>query len=276
MTHRHRIRNWLAPALIILVANPATGWQADRPGLPGRRPREVVDGDLPENNPYNSAADLALGRKLFLLRCAMCHGANGEGGRGISLASGDFRHGSTDREVFLTIRKGVPNSEMPRSRASTVEVWRLVACVKQFASAETAEKSAGDPGAGRAVYSGRGCSQCHIVDGQGGDLGPALTAIGRRRSLRYLRDSITDPAADVPPQYLTAHVTTLDGTQLRGIHLNEDDYSIQLRDAAGNLHAFLKTELRSFGYDKDSMMPPYRSLPPADLENLVAYLKSLH
>jgi putative heme-binding domain-containing protein len=272
---RLRKHSCRAAALVFLAASsPLAGWQADRPAVAGRR-KEIVDGELPERNPYNSAADLALGEKLFTLRCALCHGAHGEGGRGVNLTTGQYRRGGSDREIFRTIRNGVPNSEMPRSRSDTAEVWRLAAWVKKLGSAETVEETTGDVESGRAIYSKNGCAECHIIAGQGGDMGPDLTGIGRRRSLQYLRDSILDPSADVPSQYRVDTVTTLQGRRMRGIHLNEDDYSIQLRDAAGNLHVFLKTELKSFAHEKDSMMPPYRSLRSAELEDLVGYLKSL-
>ena len=38
--------------------------------------------NLPEVNPYTSAADLAIGRAIYNGRCGHCHGLSGEGGRG--------------------------------------------------------------------------------------------------------------------------------------------------------------------------------------------------
>src|SRR5579864_8086082 len=69
--------------------------------------------DLPERNPFTSASDLAIGQKLFVRRCTQCHGAQGEGGRGVNLTTGVYRLGGSDRELYLTLRNGVPGTEMP-------------------------------------------------------------------------------------------------------------------------------------------------------------------
>ncbi|HXA07723.1 MAG TPA: hypothetical protein VNY30_22910, partial [Bryobacteraceae bacterium] len=49
--------------------------------------------DLPERNPLSSESDVVLGRQLFLGRCGLCHGRDGEGGRGAALNTGKYRHG---------------------------------------------------------------------------------------------------------------------------------------------------------------------------------------
>jgi putative heme-binding domain-containing protein len=176
--------------------------------------------------------------------------------------------------VYLVLRNGIPDSDMPGSSAKPSDLWRLVAVVKRLGAAGATEKAGGDAAAGRAVYEKNGCAQCHLMNGAGSDLGPDLSAVGRQRSLAYLRESIVDPGADVPLTYRTVTVITPDGGKITGIHLNEDDYSIQLRDLRGNPRSLLKSELKEVSHEPASIMPSYRSLPPADLENLIAYLKA--
>src|SRR5262245_17959096 len=79
---------------------------------PGRQPRPVTQA-IPETNPYASPADVEAGRKLYSGRCGHCHGQSGEGGRGATINTGQFHHGSSDRELYLVIRNGIPNTEMP-------------------------------------------------------------------------------------------------------------------------------------------------------------------
>ena len=67
-------------------------------------------------NPYTGTADIAEGKRIFAARCGACHGQAGEGGRGPALNTSALRSGGSDRELFLTIRNGVPNTEMPRAR----------------------------------------------------------------------------------------------------------------------------------------------------------------
>jgi cytochrome c oxidase cbb3-type subunit III len=242
---------------------------------PAQRPR-AEDASLPERNPLDSEADASKGRQLFLGRCGLCHGQDGEGGRGAALNTGQYRHGSSDREMFLNIRNGIANTEMPGTFLTDSDVWRLVTYVKRLGlSRAVEEKTTGNAPAGRGVYQSLGCAACHRIEGEGGDLGPDLSSVGARSSLRYLRESVVNPSADVPLRYRAVSATTITGVKVKGLHLNEDDYSIQMRDLEGNPRSFLKSDLSGIQYERESLMPPYRTLPEADLDNLLAYLKSL-
>jgi putative heme-binding domain-containing protein len=242
---------------------------------PQRQPRPLPS-NLSETNPFTSARDLEIGRKLYQGRCGHCHGQSGEGGRGAVLTSGNFRRGGSDRELFVTIRNGIPNTEMPGAfNLPDIEVWRVVGYVQQLARQGTAERSPGDPAAGAIVYQRNGCATCHRIDAAGGFIGPDLTDIGAKRALRHLRESIVDPSADIPLDYRLVSVTDRRGRDVSGIHLNEDEHSLHLRDLEGNLRSFMKTELTRITLPRQSLMPAYASLPPVDVENLVAYLSSL-
>jgi putative heme-binding domain-containing protein len=226
-----------------------------------------------QTNPYTSAQDLEAGRKLYLGRCAHCHGQDGEGGRGVSLNTGRFRHGSSDREIFLTIRNGIPNTEMPPAfRLPEHEIWRMAAHVKQLArQASPEDPVTGDAALGEQLYRKHACAQCHTLNGQGGFLGPDLTGIVPNRALRHLRESIANPNADIPLEYRTVSVVA-DRT-ITGLHLNEDEYSVHLREASGAIRSFLKRDLKEIRYSRQSLMPAY-ALSKADLDNLIAYMNS--
>jgi putative heme-binding domain-containing protein len=254
---------WIVCALYVRAQQSAT-------------PLPAGAASVPENNPYSTVADVETGRRLYLGRCGPCHGASGEGGRGAVLNSGQFQHGDSDRDLFLIVRNGIPNSEMPGSQASNdVEIWRIVAYVRNLSRQGSPEPITGDAAAGALVYRRRGCAGCHTIDGQGGVLGPDLTAIGARRSVRYVRESIVNPSADIPLDHRSVTVITATGTTISGIHLNEDEYSIHVRDMGGVPRSFLKSELEKITLTGQSLMPAYTSLPRDDLENLVAYLASL-
>jgi cytochrome c oxidase cbb3-type subunit 3 len=231
----------------------------------------------PAKNPYDTASDAAIGKRYFLGHCSQCHGPEGEGGRGINLTVGRYRKGGADQELFATIRRGIPGSEMPGSDFSEKETWQVVAFVRRLARAGAEEKSSGDSEAGRRVYETRGaCKQCHMISGTGGALGPDLTEIGLRRSLRFLEQSLLEPDSFVPENYKTVTVVPRSGQEFKGVRLNEDDYSIQLRDLAETIRSVTKASARTVRTEKGSMMPAYGGkLSPKEIQDLVAYLSSL-
>lgn len=233
-------------------------------------------GPIAARNPFETEADIAAGQRIFRTRCGFCHGQSGEGGRGATLNTGVFRYGNSDRELFRTIQNGIPNTEMPGSFQDEPDIWRVVGYVKRLGAQHVPEEKApGDANAGRAVYASNGCSGCHVLNGDGNYVGPDLSEIGAARSLQYLRQSIVNPSADVPLDFRTVRVSTLTGAMIAGIVLNEDDYSIQLRDMSGNSRSLLKSDLKEIQHSRDSLMPAYGSLSAADLDNLLAFLHSL-
>jgi cytochrome c oxidase cbb3-type subunit III len=237
-----------------------------------RRTEEKV----PDKNPHTTPADVARGKQYFLGHCAFCHGPAGEGGRGVNLTTGQYRMGGSDSELFRTIRRGIDGTEMPGSGLSQPELWKIVAYVRSLA-VSAPEKASGDPVAGRAVYEGKGaCTQCHWVDRRGGILGPDLSEIGLRRALRFLRESLTDPDKHIADDYRTFSVVTSAGEKIVGIKLNEDEYTIQIRDTKQNMRSFRKADLKDVRRETRSLMPAYRTaLTDKEIENLVAYLSSL-
>ena len=90
----------------------------------------------------------------------------------------------------------------------------------------------------------------------------------------YLRESITNPSADVPDEYKGVRVITSDGQNYTGVRINEDTFSIQLRLSDQRFRSFSKDSLRELKYLADSLMPPYR-LKDDELQNLLAYLSTL-
>lgn len=158
-------------------------------------------------------------------------------------------------------------------RAASVPLLWLLAAV-----AQTAPPAAiGDPAVGKALFEGRaGCSSCHSLDEPAGGFGPDLTWIGILRTPEALRRSLIDPDNRVSTKYFTVIVETKSGQRIEGLGRHEDDRSIQIRDTRGQLHAFAKADLKALTREERSLMPSYaQKLSPAELDHLVAYLRSL-
>ena len=243
---------------------------------------------LPRASAAQSAADVQAGKVLFGHLCVTCHGPDGGGGSGPPLNRAKLVNAPDDAALRTIIADGIPNRGMPRVRRTLDSEQRaLVAYVRSLGkTARTASR--GSAPKGRDLYAKMNCAACHIVRGQGGSFGPELTDIGVMRGQQYLRQALVEPAAVLPTgtlrvpgpgysEYLPVRVVMKDGAEVRGIRLNEDLFSIQLRDQSGKFHSIRKTNAEIIRKETGvSLMPSFAGrMNDAELDDLVAYLSSL-
>jgi putative heme-binding domain-containing protein len=97
------------------------------------------------------------------------------------------------------------------------------------------------------------------------------------RSPGNLRTSIVEPDAAMVSGWVMTHVTLRAGGKVSGIRLSEDQFQINLRAMNGKLTSIAKADTTSIQRDlSKSSMPSYaKSLSPAELDNLIAYLFTL-
>ncbi len=218
------------------------------------------------------------GKHLFRRSCAACHGMDARGYRGSDLTSSPFLQTASDAQMFRTISRGIPGTEMPASTMHDDEIWIVVAYLRTLrGSAPIVDR--GDAANGEKLYwSGKGgCQQCHVIDGRGGRLGPELTRIGASRSREALIREIRRPAEYQAPGYEAVTVVTKDGKRIRGCRKNEDTFSIQMMSVTGGLLTFRKVDLADVVEDTESVMPAYGPdrLTDAELDDLLRYLSTL-
>lgn len=251
-----------------ILISPATS-HADAP-----RPQAEPTG---EQNPYTSPEDVEAGAKIFRSHCAECHGKGADGGRGPALAGGVFRHGASDAALFDTIKRGIPGTEMPGIYYEGTQIWQVVAFVRSLSRLPQEPPPGGDPAQGEALYLGKGgCNACHMLRGAGGRLGPALDAIASRRSVSHLKASLLQPDAEITRGYTSVEARLAGGRRLSGVRLNEDMFSLQMMDMAGELHSLPKRDLLEITYSEKSLMPSYEGrFSASELDDLLSYLHSL-
>jgi cytochrome c oxidase cbb3-type subunit III len=229
-------------------------------------------------NPFTgNAKETDAGRGLFRIRCAPCHGIKAQGGRGPDLTLGTFSNGDQDADLFRVISTGVPGTEMPPygELVGRENVWRLVSYIRSAAAGQPAPLK-GDSKAGETLYWGKGaCGQCHRAGDRGGRMGPDLSRVGRTRSVRYLRESIVAPNADLTPGFYKITATLAGGKEIVGTQRGFTNFSCQLMDAGERIYSFDRTEV-SCEREFVSLMPSYeKTLTEAEIDHLVAYLVSL-
>jgi mono/diheme cytochrome c family protein len=142
---------------------------------------------------FDSAGDAEHGAQLFAEKnCVVCHQAGGVGGvdgpsleflnqygTPIQVATAMWNHGPAMAEAMQ--RRG-----LSRPTFSGAELRDLIAYLKSTSTGLPEQPLYVLPGRsdeGRALFSEKGCVQCHQLQGQGSGPGPDLAARGRQWSL---------------------------------------------------------------------------------------------
>jgi cytochrome c oxidase cbb3-type subunit III len=232
--------------------------------------------------------DVERGKQLFEENCSVCHGVDASGGDGPDLRGVPDSLGDTAmREI---VRRGIPGTAMPNFylNVSEKDAANIVAYIRTLKGATTSAATIGDSAKGAALYNSSGCPGCHMIAGQGGNIGPELTRIGAMRGTPYLRNALEHPGTDLPKvsegaftgrwtQYLMFRAVDKDGHVVEGIRVGEDSFTIVLKDSSGKFHGLWKPDLQSLEKEPGkSFMPSYKdSFSGTQMDDVVAYLASL-
>lgn len=265
-------------------------WALAFTGL-GLSPARAQESEAPAassaSRPPKTPVDLEQGKSLFSQNCSSCHGVDASGGDGPDLRGVPASLG--DATVGNIIRRGLSGTAMPAFyNISEAGAANIVAYLRTLDTAPTGTAS-GDPQKGETVYNSSGCSACHMIDGQGGSIGPELTRIGSMRGPTNLKQRLFDPAGNLPrvggggmmgnswTEYAMYRAVEKDGHVVEGMRVGEDSFTIVLKDASGKFHGLSKPDLRSLEREPEkSFMPSFKgTLSESELNDLVAYLTSL-
>jgi putative heme-binding domain-containing protein len=139
-------------------------------------------------------------------------------------------------------------------------------------------KAHGDPKHGDDVFhrAELACIACHRVGDKGGNVGPALDAIGSAQPLDFIIGAVLEPQKEVKESFETYRITTKKGDQLIGIIVAGNNAELTLRDPAGAEHNVAQADIAKREYI-GSLMPAglTDNLSPEDLRDLFAYLTQL-
>jgi putative heme-binding domain-containing protein len=220
-----------------------------------------------------------VGRSTYNGSCAACHGLDGHGSdKAVNIAAGADAQHLSDAQLSGIISNGVPGTGMPAFRLLTEkQIQAVVLYVRSLQGKAQARTVPGDPGRGKTIFFGKGeCSSCHMISGEGGFLGPDLSAYASTASATAIRDEIVRSPRIPRPGSRSATLTTAEGERFEGLIRNEDNFSVQLQTKDGRFHFFQRSELRNFDRLETSLMPTdYRErLSSSELNDLVSFLIS--
>jgi putative heme-binding domain-containing protein len=122
-----------------------------------------------------------------------------------------------------------------------------------------------------------GCVACHAVHGEGGNIGPNLSALGSAQPIDFIVGAILEPQKEVKEGYTSIAVTTADGEEYQGYQVRETTQELVLRDVAQNQEVRLRRADVREKRQNGSVMPAglVDTLTRDEFRDLVRYLSKL-
>jgi putative heme-binding domain-containing protein len=132
---------------------------------------------------------------------------------------------------------------------------------------------------GRQLYAAVGCASCHRFANEGGSVGPELTGVVGRFSVRDLLESIVEPSKIISDQYQAINIRKKDGEIISGRIANLSAANVNVVEDMfdpGRMTGVRRSDIDSMEPSKVSMMPEglLNSLREDEIEDLIAYLLS--
>lgn len=131
----------------------------------------------------------------------------------------------------------------------------------------------GDPGNGEEMYA-ENCADCHMLNGDGGNVGPDLTGISKK-GLKFIRESVLFPAKKITKGYETWRAVKTDGRKITGLKSRDTATEIDITKATGEVITIAKTDIREIKQDKDTSIMPSdltEALTVKDFQDVLAFM----
>lgn len=217
------------------------------------------------------------GKQSFAAHCAMCHGLDGRGGEHApGIVNSPATTARTNVELANIIRRGIPSAGMPSFYFLTnQQIETLIGYIHVLGGSSRTENLKGNPATGAKLFFGEArCSDCHMMDGQGGFIGSDLSEFGRTHTAKEIRHIILQPNKVLVPRWQLVKVVTKSGQHFSGLVRNEDNFSIALLSQEGVFHLLMKSDIARITREPRSIMPADygRELNTKQLDDLVSYL----
>jgi cytochrome c oxidase cbb3-type subunit III len=289
------------PLLLLLV--PSAFLYSQEPAVAGAGARAANDKSVTAAAVTGSKEDPAAferGAALYAANCAGCHGVTARGGVGAPDLVRSLLVLDDEKGILIApvIRNGRPDAGMPKMGLTEPQIADLVAWlhVQTYAAGHRTTYAfqdvlTGDAKKGQAYFSAT-CAGCHSATGD-------LKGIGARYDALALQARWLQPrggraaggggrggrggrgGGDTAPStrgVTTATVSLPSGQKFSGTLDRVDDFSVSLRDSAGDYHSFTRDGAVP-KVEIDDPLKPHTDLlakyTDADVHNITAYLVTL-
>jgi putative membrane-bound dehydrogenase-like protein len=184
------------------------------------------------------------------------------------VASSDISAGavrSLSQSSSAAIRERAANL-IGRYRATDSDKLKLIADKRKIVLAGTPDLESGREVARKT------CFVCHKLHGEGADVGPDLTGVGRS-TLDMLLANIIDPNQIVGKGYENVEIETKDGRTVSGRVVEETDSRVKLLASGPKEETIARSEIANLRISELSVMPEgLEQMPDADFRNMIWYI----
>ncbi len=168
--------------------------------------------------------------------------------------------------------------EQIRLRADKLFPMQRSADAKPLPSIRLLARRTGDAQKGRIVFATTGtCAKCHVVNGEGKEVGPNLSEIGAKLSRPAIYESILFPSAGISHNFAAYTLVLQNGNVVTGILTNRTPDSIAIKGADAITRTYPTSEVEEIKEQSISLMPAdlQKAMTADDLVNVVEYLTTL-
>lgn len=153
--------------------------------------------------------------------------------------------------------------------ASTEQMRAEIARLTELLNA-----ASGNPKKGKPLYM-QNCGKCHVLFGEGGKIGPDLTAF-KRDNLERILANVVNPSLEIREGFENFVVITEDGRVVNGFLADQDSQVVVLRGVDGQNLIFRRDEIDTMNAIPRSVMPEgaLKKLSEQQIRDLFAYLRA--
>ena len=171
--------------------------------------------------------------------------------------------GDAELSAAVTNQWGESTGPSPEAIASELKKYET-----------TVSGAVGNPYGGRKLFADQ-CGKCHTLFGQGGKIGPDLTAY-KRDDLRGILMHVLQPSLEIREGFENFLISTDDGRQLSGFIADQDSGVVVLRGIDGKNVVIARDTIEDMRAAPVSLMPEglLKNLKEPQVRDLFAYLRS--